>query len=150
MLDGLSTCPAACTADMWASIFERECLDGYGYVVRDRINERGHTAVTAPGILRLLAKAHREFGKLPWADLCGPAIAFATGWAQRFVIFVRARNSANQRRVYETFFSQNNFTGPTGGAASFRQVTLPAGAPTIFHPHPAFRPPSAGLHAGLN
>jgi gamma-glutamyltranspeptidase/glutathione hydrolase len=84
VLDGLSTCPAACTPDMWAAIFERECLDGYGYVVRGRINEIGHTAVTTPGILRLLAKAHQNFGKLPWATLCGPAIAFATeGWAVR-------------------------------------------------------------------
>jgi gamma-glutamyltranspeptidase/glutathione hydrolase len=84
VLDGLSTCPAACTPDMWASIFERECLDGYGYVVRGRINELGHTAVTTPGILRLLAKAHASFGKLPWADLCDPAIAFAIdGWAVR-------------------------------------------------------------------
>jgi gamma-glutamyltranspeptidase/glutathione hydrolase len=69
---------------MWASIFERECHDGYGYVVRGRINEIGHTAVTTPGILRLFAKAHQGFGKLPWASLCGPAIAFASeGWAVR-------------------------------------------------------------------
>jgi len=84
VLDGLATCPAACTPDMWASIFEGECPDGYGYMVRGRINEAGHTAVTTPGILRLLARLHGGFGRLPWADLCGPAIAFATdGWAIR-------------------------------------------------------------------
>src|SRR4051812_41860017 len=78
VLDGLSTCPSACTPDMWAAIFERECQDGYGYVVRGRINEIGRCAVTTPGILRLLAKAHASFGRLPWAALCEPAIAFAS------------------------------------------------------------------------
>jgi len=69
---------------MWAAIFERECQDGYGYVVRGRVNEVGHSAVTTPGILRLLAKAHGSFGILPWAMLCEPAIAFASeGWVVR-------------------------------------------------------------------
>src|ERR1700690_3505704 len=46
VLDGLSTCPAACREDMWADAFERECADGYGYVVKGGVNERGHCAVT--------------------------------------------------------------------------------------------------------
>jgi gamma-glutamyltranspeptidase/glutathione hydrolase len=32
-LNGLSTCPGACTEMMWAEAFERECSDGYGYVL---------------------------------------------------------------------------------------------------------------------
>ncbi|EEF26241.1 gamma glutamyl transpeptidases, putative, partial [Ricinus communis] len=36
----------------------------------------GHS-VGAPGVLRMLALAHRRFGKLPWADLFQPAIALA-------------------------------------------------------------------------
>lgn len=84
VLDGLSTCAAAATPDMWADRFERECPDGYGYVLHGAVNELGHGAVTTPGILRLLAEAHEAFGRTPWATLFQPAIGLATsGWAIR-------------------------------------------------------------------
>ncbi len=84
VLDGLSTCPAACAPDMWEGIFERECSDGYGYVLAGAVNEVGRAAVTTPGILRLFADAHARFGRLPWADLLAPAIGFAAdGWVIR-------------------------------------------------------------------
>ena len=84
VLDGLSTCPAACTETMWEAAFIRECSDGYGYVLEGAANELGHRAVTTPGILRLFAKAHAGFGRLPWRDLFAPAIGFAEeGWIIR-------------------------------------------------------------------
>lgn len=84
VLDGLSTCPAACTPEMWAASFQRECSDGYGYVLSDRANELGHRSVTTPGILRLFAAAHAAYGRKPWAELFGPAIGFAEeGWIIR-------------------------------------------------------------------
>ena len=84
ILDGLSTCPAACTPTMWAKVFERECADGYGYVLTGSVNELGRAAVTTPGILRLFERAHARFGRLPWRDLLTPAIGFATdGWMIR-------------------------------------------------------------------
>src|ERR1700730_3323440 len=84
VLDGLSTCPAACRPDMWAAIFERECSDGYGYVLQGGVNEIGHAAVTTPGIMRVFGEAHAGFGKLPWAELFGPAISHAQGgWTIR-------------------------------------------------------------------
>jgi gamma-glutamyltranspeptidase / glutathione hydrolase len=84
VINGLSTCPAACREDMWAGIFERECPDGFGYIVRGHDNELGHAAVTVPGILRVFDEAHAAFGRMPWADLFAPAIAFAEeGWIIR-------------------------------------------------------------------
>lgn len=84
VLDGLSTCPAACTPTMWEATFQRECVDGYGFILADRANEVGHRAVTTPGILRLFAEAHARFGKLAWKDLFSPAIGFAEeGWIIR-------------------------------------------------------------------
>ena len=77
VLDGLSTCPAACTPQMWAGIYEGECPDGYGYILKGHVNELGHGAVTTPGILRLFAEAHAEWGALPWAELFNPARAIA-------------------------------------------------------------------------
>jgi gamma-glutamyltranspeptidase/glutathione hydrolase len=84
VLDGLSTCPAACAPDMWEAMFERECADGYGYVLTGGVNELGRTAVTTPGVLRLFELAHARFGKLPWPDLLAPAAAIAReGWMIR-------------------------------------------------------------------
>jgi gamma-glutamyltranspeptidase / glutathione hydrolase len=77
VLDGLSTCPAAATPDLWADAFRGECADGYGYVVDGYRNELGHQAVTTPGIGRLLDQAHAAWGRLPWADLLAPARAVA-------------------------------------------------------------------------
>lgn len=82
--DGLSTCPAAATPEMFAARYQGECSDGYGYILGDHANERGHLAVTTPGILAALAAAHGEAGRLPWADLFSPAIDVArAGWLVR-------------------------------------------------------------------
>ena len=75
VFDGLSTCPSASTPDMWEKLFERECSDGYGYVLTGGVNELGHAAVTTPGIMRVFGEAHAGFGKLPWAELFAPAIS---------------------------------------------------------------------------
>jgi gamma-glutamyltranspeptidase/glutathione hydrolase len=84
IFDGSSTCPAASRPDMWADLFERECPDGYGYVLRGQVNELGHAAVATPGIVRVLGAAHAAFGKLPWAELPQPAIGIAeSGWVVR-------------------------------------------------------------------
>jgi gamma-glutamyltranspeptidase/glutathione hydrolase len=53
-------------------------------VLRGAVNELGHGAVTTPGILRVFEAAHASYGRLPWADLFGPAIERARdGWAVR-------------------------------------------------------------------
>ncbi len=84
VMNGLSTCPSACTETMWQDVFEGECPDGYGYILKGHVNELGHSAVTTPGILRLLAQAHGRWGSKPWASLFEPAIAAATeGWIIR-------------------------------------------------------------------
>lgn len=104
VLDGLSTCPARCTPDMWADAFERECPDGFGYVLRGHVNELGHGAVTTPGIVRTMDRAHRTWGRLPWADLFRPAIGFAqTGWIVRpHVYTVFTMNEAAYGRLSYT------------------------------------------------
>ena len=84
VIDGMGTCPAAATDEMWATDFLGECSDGFGFIVRGHVNEIGRRAVTTPGIVRALALAHAEFGRLPWRELLAPAIAVATeGWPVR-------------------------------------------------------------------
>lgn len=84
VLDGQGGCPAACTPDMWADRVEGETRDGFGFILRDHVNELGHQAVTVPGVLAAMAEAHAMLGRLPWAELFPPAIAFAEeGWLIR-------------------------------------------------------------------
>jgi gamma-glutamyltranspeptidase/glutathione hydrolase len=81
---GLGGCPRSATEDMWADRYLGETTDGFGFIVKDFINEAGATAISAPPILRLFEAAHRSFGKLKWTDLFQPAIDVANrGWLIR-------------------------------------------------------------------
>ncbi len=101
IIDGMGTCPAAATADLWAADFQGECPDGFGFVVKGNVNEIGRRAATVPGIVRAFALAHGQFGKLPWAEVFGPAMAVARdGWLVRpHVAGVFATNDAPYRRL---------------------------------------------------
>ena len=124
ILDGLSTAPGAATADMWAGIFERECADGYGYVLKGAVNELGHQAVTTPGILRVFETAHARHGRLPWNRLFEPAIAFAeAGWA------VRPHVSA-MFTMNEAVYGRRSYTDKLGFTADGTRLYLrPDGTP---------------------
>ena len=67
--EGRETAPAAATPDMFLGPNgRRESFANVG---------SGGLAVGVPGVLRMLELAHREHGRLPWADLFAPAIELA-------------------------------------------------------------------------
>jgi gamma-glutamyltranspeptidase/glutathione hydrolase len=67
--EGRETAPAAATPDMFLGANGRqESFANVGV---------GGLAVGVPGALRMLELAHREHGRLPWADLFAPAIELA-------------------------------------------------------------------------
>jgi gamma-glutamyltranspeptidase/glutathione hydrolase len=67
--EGRETAPAAATPDMFLATTGRpESFANVGV---------GGLAVGVPGALRMLELAHREHGRLPWADLFAPAIELA-------------------------------------------------------------------------
>ena len=81
---GLGACPSSATADMWADRYVGETTDGFGFIVKDYVNETGAAALSVPPILRVFEAAHRRFGKLVWGDLFQPAIDVAArGWLIR-------------------------------------------------------------------
>ena len=67
--DGRETAPASAKSDMFLDA-EGKPLEFYDAVV-------GGLSVGVPGTLRMLELAHREHGKLPWAQLFAPAIKLA-------------------------------------------------------------------------
>ena len=103
IFDGLSTTPRAAREGLWADEFERECPDGFGFVVRDNVNELGRAAVTTPGLLRVLSQAHVQLGRLPWEALVPPAVSVAmSGWTVRPHVAATFRfdDSSNGRPPY--------------------------------------------------
>lgn len=67
--DGRETAPSKAT--------ERLFQDANGVPVARLAGLIGGRSVGAPGVLRALDMAHRQFGKLPWKTLFAPAIAMA-------------------------------------------------------------------------
>ncbi|MEC8894800.1 MAG: gamma-glutamyltransferase [Planctomycetota bacterium] len=63
--------------DVWAGIFEGETPDGFGYLVKDKVNDVGYQAVTVPGMVAGVAEIHQRFGTLPWAELVERAVPYA-------------------------------------------------------------------------
>ncbi len=118
VLDGQGGCPLACTDAMWADRILGETSDGFGFILRDFVNECGHQAVTVPGILAVLARAHAERGCLPWSGLASPAIALAEdGWPVRphnYMVFTQ-----DERR-----YGRMNYGEKLGVSADGRRIYL--------------------------
>ncbi len=77
IIDAHARCPAASTPDQWQGAILGETRDGFGFILRDHVNERGYGAVAASGILRAFAEAVAEFGTQSWRRVVAPAIAEA-------------------------------------------------------------------------
>src|SRR5690606_22425375 len=67
--EGRETAPAAATPDMF--------LTEDGRPASFAAVGSGGLAVGVPGVMRMLERAHREHGRLPWAELFTPAIELA-------------------------------------------------------------------------
>ena len=73
--------PAAARPDMWAHLIEGETRDGFGFVLKGRVNDLGYQSITVPGTLKALYEAQISYGVLPWAQVVQPAIDWAErGW----------------------------------------------------------------------
>lgn len=76
-LDFHGRSPLAVRADMWAPLVLHEAEDGWGFILKGRVNELGYGAITTPRTLAAIDVALRRFGTRPLADLLQPAIAYA-------------------------------------------------------------------------
>lgn len=70
------------TPDMWVDRVLGLNPDGWGYFLRDKVNDAGYTSVCAPGTVRLLAHMLDRWGTISWAEALTPAARIAeAGWA---------------------------------------------------------------------
>ena len=65
------------TESVWADRFESVAPDGFGFVIREKLNDVGHASITVPGMLAGLARIHERYGSLPWRPLVERAAAIA-------------------------------------------------------------------------
>jgi gamma-glutamyltranspeptidase/glutathione hydrolase len=76
--------PIAATASMWENMIEGETRDGFGFILKGRVNDIGYQSITAPGSLKAYHEAHQDYGRLDWKTIIQPAIDYATnGWVVR-------------------------------------------------------------------
>ena len=76
-IDFHAPAPLAARPDMWADLIEGEARDGFGFVLKGRVNDIGYQSICVPAALRAFETAHRAHGRLPWKELYAPAIAWA-------------------------------------------------------------------------
>ena len=69
--------PAATRPDMWQDLIIREAEDGWGFILRGRVNEIGYQSITTPMTLRAFDTALQRFGTRKLADLLQPAVEYA-------------------------------------------------------------------------
>ena len=76
-LDFHGRSPLATKPDMWEHLIEREALDGWGFILKGRVNEFGYGAISTPRSLAAFDEVLKRFGTRSIADLLPPAIAYA-------------------------------------------------------------------------
>jgi gamma-glutamyltranspeptidase/glutathione hydrolase len=83
-IDAHAPAPLAARPDMWEHLIEGEARDGYGFILKGRVNDIGYQSICAPANLRMYHDAQREHGALPWEQIVEPAIHYAeNGWNVR-------------------------------------------------------------------
>jgi len=77
LLDFQGRAPSGVTPDMWEDRIIKEAEDGYGFILKDFVNDIGYGAITTPMTLRAFDTALKRYGTMPLADLLEPAIHYA-------------------------------------------------------------------------
>jgi gamma-glutamyltranspeptidase / glutathione hydrolase len=75
-LDFHGRSPLGVRPDMWQHLVLREAEDGWGFILKGRVNELGYGAITTPRTLAAFDLALKRFGTWSLRDLLQPAIAY--------------------------------------------------------------------------
>jgi len=76
-LDFHGRAPSKATPDMWQDLIVKETEDGFGFILKDHVNDIGYGAITTPMSLRAYDEALKRFGTKSLAELLEPAIHYA-------------------------------------------------------------------------
>lgn len=108
--EGRETAPAAATPDMF--------LDSNGRESSFMSVAFGGLSVGVPGAMRMLERAHRDHGRLPWAELFVPAIELAERGFEvsprLYFLLDRFRGIAQAERFRAYFYDEDGEPRETG------------------------------------
>ena len=83
-LDFHARAPEAVTPGMWEDKLVQECEDGFGFILKGRVNEIGYQSIATPESLRAYATALEKWGTKKLPEVIQPAIEFLEkGWMIR-------------------------------------------------------------------
>ncbi len=118
VFEGIGACPAAVPPNIWEKKYLGVTTDGFGFIVENFENESGPLSITAPGVLKLMAHAHRKLGKASWQSLFPTAVSYArNGWLVRphvYTVFTQ-----NERK-----YGRMNYGEKLGVTESGRRIYL--------------------------
>lgn len=77
VLDFHGRAPSRAAEDMWEDLIVKEAEDGFGFILKDFVNDIGYGAITTPMTLRAFDTALTRFGTMTLAELIEPAIGYA-------------------------------------------------------------------------
>lgn len=81
IIDAPATAGSLVTADMWQDEILSANPTGWGYFLKDKVNDNGYRSICVPGMVRGLAEIVRRYCTRPWSDLLQPAVRIADeGW----------------------------------------------------------------------
>jgi gamma-glutamyltranspeptidase/glutathione hydrolase len=123
--------PAAARPDMWEHLIEGETRDGFGFILKGRVNDAGYQSITVPGSLKAYFEAQSEYGTMDWSDVVRPAIEHA----ERGVVI---------RPHMHFFWTANDGMGRVLTAE--RLALTSAGKRIHFHPDGMLKKPGERLH----
>lgn len=72
-----SPAPLVAREDMWEDLLEGETPDGFGFILKGRVNDIGPQSIATPATLKGLEAMHQAHGRLPWRQVVEPAIRWA-------------------------------------------------------------------------
>ncbi|PBB94717.1 gamma-glutamyltransferase [Mesorhizobium sp. WSM3862] len=83
-IDFHAPAPLVARENMWEDLIEGEARDGFGFILKGRVNDLGYQSICVPSSLRGYEVAHSQYGVLPWVEILAPAIDWAKkGWTVR-------------------------------------------------------------------
>jgi len=77
ILDAPALAGAKVSPTMWEDHVIRPNPDGWGYFLRDNINELGYQSICTPGTVKALATILDRWGTISWAEALAPAARIA-------------------------------------------------------------------------
>ncbi len=92
--------PLRAKPDMWQDLIVGETEDGFGFILKDHVNELGYQSITTPMTLRAFDTALSKYGSRSLADLLQPAIRYcADGFMVRPAVSAYWNETVTKGRV---------------------------------------------------